>query len=56
MTWCIQCKQDRPDDQFLKIAKRGYRVVKCNACASENVRKWARKVNMNPNSVAESDE
>lgn len=54
--WCIQCKQEKPEDQFLRIKKRGYKVVKCNTCASENVRRWWRKVNMDPNAVGDVED
>lgn len=53
---CIQCKQNRPESMFLRIKKRGYKVVKCNECARKNVAAWARNVVMDPDKVKGSDE
>jgi len=48
--WCKQCKRDRAPSHFLKV-KRPWRVELCNDCASENVRRWSRKVEMDPDKV-----
>lgn len=42
--WCTQCERKKPDDQFLQIKKRGWRVTKCNACAASNMEQYARGV------------
>lgn len=39
---CIQCKRTLPDESFLKIVSRAYRVRKCIECAHDNMRRWAK--------------
>ncbi len=53
MPWCKQCKKEKPDDRFLKMFKRRWAVKKCNTCARANMARWAFKVEMDPDKVAQ---
>jgi len=48
--WCKQCKREKPPDQFLPV-KKGWQVTICDPCARENVRRWSRKVETDPDKV-----
>lgn len=42
--WCKQCKREKPESEFLSLRKgRGWRVTKCNPCASANMAKYGAK-------------
>lgn len=49
--WCSQCKTDKPKEQFFPINKPGWKVTKCNACVRENMRRYWRYVEMDPDKV-----
>lgn len=39
---CDQCKKDRPENDFLPMRRKGWKVTKCNECARANMAKWER--------------
>ncbi len=55
--WCSQCKRELPASNFLVPRKRGWNVVFCDSCASENMACWARtrNVGMMPEDISEID-
>lgn len=48
--WCTQCKRDRPATEFLTV-RRGWKVDKCNRCACENMGRYWRKHESDPDKV-----
>ena len=56
--WCTQCKTEKAEDHFLRLNRRGWRVEKCSKCAGENMRRYSRRVEKDPDRVrraAQSD-
>ena len=49
--WCKQCKTDKPSDKFYKPRERGLRVVICDDCARENMRRYWQYVEKDPDKV-----
>lgn len=39
---CKCCNVEKPEAQFLKISKPGWRVVYCDACARKNMARYWR--------------
>jgi RNA polymerase subunit RPABC4/transcription elongation factor Spt4 len=46
MRFCIQCKQTKPDTEFLSFANRAIRVRKCNACAQSNMARYWKSMSL----------
>jgi len=51
MKRCKQCRKEKAESDFLRLRKPGWRVVKCNDCATANMAKYWRGVNKDPNKV-----
>lgn len=47
---CKQCRRERPNDEFFPV-RRPWRVDFCNACVRENMRRYRKYVEMDPDKV-----
>ena len=50
MKRCKQCKTEKPETEYFPV-KRGWTVTICDACARQNMARYRRKVETDPDKV-----
>lgn len=49
--WCSQCKTEKPETAFFPVKRRKWKVTYCDACARENMARYWRHHETDPDKV-----